>query len=112
MLPPMPPTAIPDGPIPTDVPLNAYPEGTTFIYMPIKNTRRKVGRNESCPFCASGKKFKHCHGAPVRGETAVECIAAGNASEKPVRFSYTPAGHKGPRPAAREVIPVPPKEKA
>lgn len=25
--------------------------------------RKKIGRNEPCP-CASGKKFKHCHGAP------------------------------------------------
>ena len=28
----------------------------------------KVGRNERCP-CASGLKYKHCHGGPLRPET-------------------------------------------
>jgi preprotein translocase subunit SecA len=31
---------------------------------------KKVGANDPCP-CGSGKKFKHCHGAPVRKPTAV-----------------------------------------
>ena len=26
----------------------------------IKLTGRKIGRNEICPFCTSGKKFKNC----------------------------------------------------
>jgi len=29
---------------------------------PIRNTERKIGRNDPCP-CGSGKKFKNCHGA-------------------------------------------------
>jgi uncharacterized protein YecA (UPF0149 family) len=28
---------------------------------PIRNTARKIGRNDPCP-CASGKKFKKCCG--------------------------------------------------
>jgi preprotein translocase subunit SecA len=31
---------------------------------------KKVGANDPCP-CGSGKKFKYCHGAPVRKPTAV-----------------------------------------
>lgn len=27
---------------------------------PVRYPRAKVGRNAPCPFCASGKKFKHC----------------------------------------------------
>jgi len=30
----------------------------------LPHLRVRVGRNELCP-CGSGKKFKHCHGAPV-----------------------------------------------
>ncbi|MEZ4565285.1 MAG: preprotein translocase subunit SecA [Thermomicrobiales bacterium] len=33
--------------------------------MPAPRKSRKVGANEPCP-CGSGKKYKHCHGAPVR----------------------------------------------
>lgn len=29
---------------------------------PLKFDRKKIGRNESCPLCKSGKKYKHCHG--------------------------------------------------
>lgn len=36
---------------------------------PIVCARRKVRRNEPCPFCTSGKKFKKCHGATKRTET-------------------------------------------
>lgn len=30
------------------------------IIIPIKRDFRKVGRNEICPFCQSGKKYKYC----------------------------------------------------
>ncbi|MFN8675514.1 MAG: preprotein translocase subunit SecA [Thermomicrobiales bacterium] len=33
--------------------------------VPVQRKARKVGANEPCP-CGSGKKYKHCHGAPVR----------------------------------------------
>lgn len=46
---------------------------------PIVNTARLVRRNEVCPGCASGKKFKHCCGAPrvcvVRGENGRTVVA-------------------------------------
>ena len=32
---------------------------------PVQRKSRKVGANEPCP-CGSGKKYKHCHGAPAR----------------------------------------------
>ena len=35
---------------------------TTKNFLPQKNERKKIGRNEPC-YCGSGKKFKHCHGA-------------------------------------------------
>ena len=30
------------------------------VHTPFKREYRKVGRNEICPFCDSGLKFKHC----------------------------------------------------
>ena len=30
------------------------------MHTPWIHTDRKVGRNEICPFCDSGKKYKHC----------------------------------------------------
>jgi uncharacterized protein YecA (UPF0149 family) len=30
------------------------------MHTPFKREYRKVGRNEICPFCDSGLKFKHC----------------------------------------------------
>lgn len=30
------------------------------LHTPLVREYRKVGRNEICPFCDSGKKFKHC----------------------------------------------------
>jgi uncharacterized protein YecA (UPF0149 family) len=30
------------------------------LHTPLVRSRRKVGRNEVCPFCNSGKKFKDC----------------------------------------------------
>lgn len=32
-----------------------------IMKLPARPGRQKIGRNEKCP-CASGKKFKHCHG--------------------------------------------------
>ena len=29
-------------------------------HTPLKREDRKVGRNEICPYCDSGKKFKNC----------------------------------------------------
>lgn len=37
---------------------------------PITNVRRTVGRNEPCPFCTSGIKFKKCHGKNVGPQPA------------------------------------------
>lgn len=30
------------------------------MHTPYKNDHPKIGRNEICPFCDSGKKFKNC----------------------------------------------------
>ena len=30
------------------------------MHTPVKRAYRKVGRNEICPFCDSGLKFKYC----------------------------------------------------
>lgn len=30
------------------------------LHTPIVRTGKKVGRNEICPYCNSGKKFKNC----------------------------------------------------
>ncbi len=67
---------------------------------PIVYTRRRVGRNERCPFCTSGRKFKVCHGASI----PTECLmtAAGHAQEQPAAFVCTLTTPKGPRPAMRE----------
>jgi hypothetical protein len=62
---------------------------------PIMNTRRRVRRNEPCPFCASGIKFKRCHGAPQVVEIPPE--------ERPFP-GYTGRIGKGPRPAMREQL--------
>ena len=70
---------------------------------PITNVRRKVRRNEPCPFCASGIKFKRCHGQADRPEPYV-VTAAGHPQEHPVSFLFHPIVHKGPRPAERKVL--------
>ena len=36
---------------------------------PHKEALRTAGRNDPCP-CGSGRKVKHCHGAPSRAEAA------------------------------------------
>lgn len=30
------------------------------MHTPVTRPRKKVGRNEICPYCNSGKKFKNC----------------------------------------------------
>lgn len=30
------------------------------LHTPLVRNKEKVGRNEICPFCNSGKKFKNC----------------------------------------------------
>lgn len=43
-------------------------EGMTAPKTPKANRHKwKIGRNEQCP-CGSGKKFKKCHLAEVKGE--------------------------------------------
>ena len=69
----------------------------------IVNTRRKVRRNEPCPFCTSGKKFKKCHGALIKSDEMVPTRAAGHSHERPTLLAYTPAVKKGPRPAVAVV---------
>lgn len=69
---------------------------------PICNTRRLVKRNEKCPFCTSGKKFKHCHLRPTPRRELF--TAAGHAQEDPLTFACTTTVPKGPRPAERKVI--------
>jgi uncharacterized protein len=39
------------------------PSAGARVVAPVRRTAPKVGRNDSCP-CGSGKKFKHCCGAP------------------------------------------------
>jgi preprotein translocase subunit SecA len=41
------------------------PDGNGNGNAPVQRKARKVGANEPCP-CGSGKKYKHCHGAPAR----------------------------------------------
>ena len=38
------------------------------MHTPFKREYRKVGRNEICPFCDSGLKFKQCECSQTYGE--------------------------------------------
>lgn len=38
------------------------------MHTPFKREYRKVRRNEICPFCDSGLKFKHCECSQTYGE--------------------------------------------
>lgn len=42
-------------------PAMQQPETTQDVVTTVRNTERKIGRNELCP-CGSGKKYKNCHG--------------------------------------------------
>lgn len=63
---------------------------------PIVCARRKVGRNEPCPFCASGMKFKKCHGAPTVREHTERISLAGHPQEKPATIPHITAEGLGP----------------
>ena len=88
------------------VPLIGSGPGRLLVrYGPIKNTRRKVGRNVTCPFCGSGKKFKHCHGKAVVDENALYAKrSAGKPHEKPMVMILAPHATLGPIPAEREAL--------
>lgn len=69
---------------------------------PIVNLRRKVRRNESCPFCRSGRKFKLCCGAPQTVDTGglmLAARAAGRPHERPVLFAFDKRVSIGPVPS-------------
>lgn len=50
-------------------------------------TTPTVGRNAPCP-CGSGKKWKRCHGGPVRLLVPIGSYAAGKPHEKPAFYLY------------------------
>ena len=48
--------------------IREWQEMYTKMHTPFKREYRKVGRNEICPFCDSGLKFKHCECSQKYGE--------------------------------------------
>lgn len=48
--------------------IREWQEMYTKMHTPFKREYRKVGRNEICPFCDSGLKFKHCECSQTYGE--------------------------------------------
>ena len=48
--------------------IREWQEMYTKMHTPFKREDRKVGRNEICPFCDSGLKFKHCECYKTYGE--------------------------------------------
>ena len=48
--------------------IREWQEMYTKMHTPFKREYRKVGRNEICPFCDSGLKFKHCECYKTYGE--------------------------------------------
>lgn len=48
--------------------IREWKEMYTRMHTPFKREHRKVGRNEICPFCDSGLKFKHCECSQKYGE--------------------------------------------
>ena len=50
------------------------PETPASPVSPEAERRPKIGRNELCP-CGSGKKWKKCHGRPVRDDTASDAAS-------------------------------------
>lgn len=48
--------------------IREWQEMYTKMHTPFKREYRKVGRNETCPFCDSGLKFKHCECYKTYGE--------------------------------------------
>jgi hypothetical protein len=48
--------------------IREWKEMYTKMHIPFKREHGKVGRNEICPFCDSGLKFKHCECFQTYGE--------------------------------------------
>ena len=48
--------------------IREWQEMYTKMHTPFKREYRKVGRNEICPFCDSGLKFKYCECSQKYGE--------------------------------------------
>lgn len=48
--------------------MREWQEIYTKMHTPFKREFRKVSRNEICPFCGSGVKFKHCECYKTYGE--------------------------------------------
>jgi uncharacterized protein YecA (UPF0149 family) len=48
--------------------IREWQEMYTKMHTPFKREYSKVGRNEICPFCDSGLKFKHCECFKTYGE--------------------------------------------
>ena len=48
--------------------IREWQEMHTKMHTPFKREYGKVGRNETCPFCDSGLKFKHCECYKTYGE--------------------------------------------
>lgn len=48
--------------------IREWQEMYTKMHTPFKREYSKVGRNEICPFCDSGLKFKHCECFQTYGE--------------------------------------------
>ena len=48
--------------------IREWQEMYTKMHTPFKREYSKVGRNEICPFCDSGLKFKHCECSQTYGE--------------------------------------------
>ena len=48
--------------------IREWQEMYTKMHTPFKREYRKVGRNEICPFCDSGLKFKYCECSQTYGE--------------------------------------------
>lgn len=48
--------------------IREWQEMYTKMHTPFKREYRKVGRNEICPFCDSGLKFKKCECYKTYGE--------------------------------------------
>lgn len=48
--------------------IREWQEIYTKMHTPFKREHLKVRRNETCPFCDSGLKFKHCECYKTYGE--------------------------------------------
>ena len=39
---------------------NLFEKVWNYMHTPLRRDKVKIGRNQICPLCKSGKKFKHC----------------------------------------------------